>query len=126
MSDSDSDPEPELEAEPGVDEDLADESHDTDDESELDVSDPELGKATIVFDDPDGDTTKRTVDNEHIVYFQDHWQLKTGTDADGNDVIRRIPRQRVHYVERSVEEFQDRVDAMLDQARKRLPIEIPI
>jgi hypothetical protein len=126
MSDSDSDPEPELEAEPGVDEDLADESHDTDDESELDVPDPELGKATIVFDDPDGDTTKRTVDNEHIVYFQDHWQLKTGTDADGNDVIRRIPRQRVHYVERSVEEFQDRVDAMLDQARKRLPIEIPI
>ncbi|ATW89165.1 hypothetical protein halTADL_2425 [Halohasta litchfieldiae] len=126
MSESDSDPEPELEAEPGVDEDLADESHDTDDESELDVSDPELGKATIVFDDPDGDTTKRTVDNEHIVYFQDHWQLKTGTDADGNDVIRRIPRQRVHYVERSVEEFQDRVDAMLDQARKRLPIEIPI
>ena len=126
MSESDSDPEPELEAEPGVDEDLADESHDTDDESELDVSDPELGKATIVFDDPDGDTTKRTVDNEHIVYFQDHWQLKTGTDADGNDVIRRIPRQRVHYVERSVEEIQDRVDAMLDQARKRLPIEIPI
>jgi hypothetical protein len=126
MSESDSDPEPELEAEPGVDEDLADESHDTDDESELDVPDPELGQATIVFDDPDGDTTKRTVDNEHIVYFQDHWQLKTGTDADGNDVIRRIPRQRVHYVERSVEEFQDRVDAMLDQARKRLPIEIPI
>jgi len=126
MSESDSDPEPELEAEPGVDEDLTDESSDTDEESELDVPDPELGQATIVFDDPDGETTKRVVDNEHIVYFQDHWQLKTGTDADGNDVIRRIPRQRVHYVERSVEEFQDRVDAMIDQARKRLPIEIPI
>jgi len=123
---SDTDPEPELEAEPGVDEDIETESNNTEDDSELDVPDPELGQATIVFDDPDGETTKRVVDNEHIVYFQDHWQLKTGTDEEGNDVIRRIPRQRVHYVERSVEEFQDRVDAMIDQARKRLPIEIPI
>jgi hypothetical protein len=123
---SDSESEPELEAEPGVDEDLTTDSTDTDDESELDVPDPELGQATIVFDDPNGETTKRVVDNEHIVYFQDHWQFKTGTDAEGNDVIRRIPIQRVHYVERSVEEFQDRVDAMIDQARKRLPIEIPI
>jgi len=123
---SNSDPEPEQEATPGVDDDLTDESNDTEGESDLDVPDPELGQATIVFDDPDGETTKRVVDNEHIVYFQDHWQFKTGTDAEGNDVIRRIPIQRVHYVERSVEEFQDRVDAMIDQARKQLPIEIPI
>jgi hypothetical protein len=121
MSESDpepeSEPEPELEAEPGVDEDIEDE-----DRSDLDLPDPELGRATIVYNEPDGETTTREVDNEHIVYFQDHWQLKTGTDDAGNDVIRRIPRQRVHYVERSVEEFQDRVDAMIDQARKRLPI----
>jgi len=113
---SESDPEPELEAEPGVDE--VDET----DDSTPEMPDPELGQATIVYDEPDGETLSRTVDNEHIVYFQDHWQLKTGTDEEGNDVIRRIPRQRVHYVERSVEEFQDRVDAMIDQARKRLPI----
>jgi hypothetical protein len=63
---SESDPEPELEAEPGVDE-----GHQTDD-SGLDVPDPELGQATIVYDDPDGEKTSREVDNEHIVYFQDH------------------------------------------------------
>jgi hypothetical protein len=114
---SESDPEPDLEAEPGA-EDVDNGSED----APVDLPDPELGQATIVYDDPDGETTSREVDNEHIVYFQDHWQLKTGTDDEGNDVVRRIPRQRVHYVERSVEEFQDRVDAMIDQARKRLPI----
>ena len=114
---SESDPKPELEAEPGAN-DVDDGSEDT----PADLPDPELGRATIVFDEPDGETTTREVDNEHIVYFQDHWQFKTGTDDRGNDVVRRIPRQHVHYVERSVEEFQDRVDAMIDQARKRLPI----
>lgn len=113
---SESDPEPELEAEPGVEE-LDDGS-----EGAPDLPDPELGQATIVYDEPGSETTTREVDNEHIVYFQDHWQLKTGTDSEGNDVIRRIPRQRVHYVERSVEEFQDRVDALIEGARKRLPI----
>jgi hypothetical protein len=119
---SDADPEPEPEADPGVEEDIETESDNADsDDSELNLSDPELGRATIVFDDPDGEKTSREVDNEHIVYFQDHWQLKIGTDEQGNDVVRRIPRQRVHYVERSVEEFQDRVDAMINEARQRLP-----
>ncbi|WP_253738938.1 hypothetical protein [Halohasta salina] len=113
---SESDPESELEADPGA------EHIDGSDDAPVDLPDPELGRATIVYDEPDGETTTHEVDNEHIVYFQDHWQLKTGTDSEDNDVIRRIPRQRVHYVERSVEEFQDRVDAMIEGARKRLPI----
>ena len=116
-SDPEPEPEPELEAEPGVEGDMGVEP----DTEGLDLPDPELGRATVVYDNPDGEQVSREVDNEHIVYFQDHWQLKTGTDADGNDVIRRIPRHRVHYVERSVEEFEDRVDALLNQARERLP-----
>ena len=91
-------------------------------ETELDMPDPTLGQATIVFEAPDGETESYEVDNEHIVFFQDHWQVKTGEDEEGNDVIRRIPRDRVYYVERSVEEFQDRVDALVDKAKNRLPI----
>lgn len=90
--------------------------------ADLDVPDPELGKATIVYETPDGETEHVTVDNEHIVYFQDHWQVKTDEDDEGNDVIRRIPRGKVHYVERSVEEFQDRVDALLDRAKDRFDL----
>ncbi len=123
MSESDPDPEPELEADPDVesdhDADMSAPAADTG--SPLDLPDPELGRATIVFDDADGEKESRNVDNEHIVYFQDHWQLKTGTDDQGNDVIRRIPRQRVHYVERSVEEFEDRIDALIGEAKQRLP-----
>jgi len=120
---SDSESEPEHDTDHGVEAEIDPESEPAEtDDSGLDIPDPKLGQATIVYTNPDGKKTSRSVDNEHIVYFQDHWQLKTGTDHEGNDVIRRIPRQHVHYVERSVEEFQDRVDAMIDQARKRLPI----
>lgn len=90
---------------------------------DLDVPDPELGKATIVFEKPDGETKHATVDNEYIIYFQDHWQVKYGEDDEGNDVVRRIPKERVHYVERSVEEFQDRIDALLDRAKDRFDFE---
>jgi hypothetical protein len=88
----------------------------------MDVPDPQLGKATIVYEDPDGDTESIEVDNEYLVFFQDHWQVRAGEDEEGNDVVRRIPRDRVYFVERSVEEFQDRIDSMLDQAKDRLPI----
>lgn len=90
---------------------------------ELDMPDPELGTATIVFDTPDGETDHIEVENEYLLYFQDHWQVKTGEDDDGNDLVRRIPRERVQYVERSVEEFQDRIDALLDRAKDRFDFE---
>ncbi|EMA51737.1 hypothetical protein [Halococcus thailandensis] len=90
--------------------------------TDIDIPDPELGRATIVYEGLDGEQVSIDVDNEHIVYFDDHWQVKTGEDDDGNDVIRRIPRNRVRYVERSVEEFQDRVDAMVDEAKDRLDL----
>jgi hypothetical protein len=88
----------------------------------MDVPDPQLGKATIVYEDPDGDTESIEVDNAYLVFLQDHWQVRAGEDEEGNDVVRRIPRDRVYFVERSVEEFQDRIDSMLDQAKDRLPI----
>ena len=84
--------------------------------------DPELGRATIVYDDPDEGKIETTVDNEFIAYFDDHWLVKIGEDSDGNDVVRRIPKERVHYVERSVEEFQDKLDKVADEAKDRLPI----
>jgi hypothetical protein len=83
--------------------------------------DPELGRATIVYDKLDAGQVEITVDNEHIAYFDDHWLVKVGEDDDGNDVVRRIPRDRVEYVERSVEEFQNKLDMMADEARERLP-----
>lgn len=90
-------------------------------QSEQIVPDPQLGHATIVYETPDGDTETVQVENEYIVYFSDHWQVKTSEDEEGNDVIKRIPRERVCYVERSVEEFKDRVDTLLDSAKERLP-----
>lgn len=86
----------------------------------------DLGEATIVYEDPEEGTVEQTVENEHIAYFQDHWIIKTGED-EGLDTIRRIPYQRVYYVERSVEEFQeevktltDRVQSVADEVRSRL------
>ncbi|MFB6135610.1 MAG: hypothetical protein ABEJ04_02525 [Halobacteriaceae archaeon] len=87
----------------------------------------DLGEATIVYDDPDEGTVERTVENEHVAYFQDHWLVKTGEDEEGNDVVRRIPHHRVHYVERSVEAFeeevqsvQSRVQSLADNLRERV------
>ncbi|OIB57171.1 hypothetical protein [Natrialba sp. SSL1] len=77
----------------------------------------DLGEATIVYDEPDEDAIHKTVPNEHIAYFQDHWIIKTDEDDEGNDIVRRIPSRRVHYVERSVEEFQSEVQTVADQVQ---------
>ncbi|EMA36738.1 hypothetical protein [Halococcus hamelinensis] len=83
--------------------------------------DPQLGQATIVYDDPNEGKIETVVDNEFIAYFDDHWLVKVGEDGNGNDVVRRIPKERVHYVERSVEQFQDKLDKLADEAQERLP-----
>ncbi|MGB9987905.1 hypothetical protein [Salarchaeum japonicum] len=76
--------------------------------------DDNLGTAQIVYDDPDEGTVERELQNEHIAYFQDHWILKVDED-DGKDVVRRIPVERVHYVERTVETFEDEVSTLKSQ-----------
>lgn len=58
-----------------------------------------------------------------LLYFGDHWQVRTGEDDDGNDVVRRIPRERVYHVERSVEEFRDRLEAFLDETKSRIGLD---
>ena len=89
----------------------------------------DIGHATIVYEEPDEDTVRKTVPNEHIAYFQDHWIIKTDEDEEGHDIVRRIPAQRVHYVERSVEQFEEEVKTLVDQVqsfaadlRTKLPV----
>jgi hypothetical protein len=77
----------------------------------------DLGEATIAYEDPDEGTVERTVQNEHVAYFQDHWILKTDESDAGRDTVRRIPTQRVYYVERSVEEFEQEVATLKDQVQ---------
>lgn len=77
----------------------------------------DLGEATIAYDGPDGETVEETVENEHIAYFQDHWILRTDEDEQGRDRVRRIPAQRVYYVERTVEEFEEEVKTVRDQVQ---------
>ncbi|WP_135819902.1 hypothetical protein [Halostella litorea] len=88
----------------------------------------DLGEATIVYEGPDGDAVERTVDNDHIAYFQDHWIVKVDEEAEAadddagpsrsdSDTVRRIPAQRVYYVERSVEEFEEEVKTLKDQVQ---------
>jgi ATPase subunit of ABC transporter with duplicated ATPase domains len=77
----------------------------------------DIGEATIVYDEPDEGTVRKTVPNEHVAYFQDHWIIKTDEDEEGHDIVRRIPAQKVHYVERSVEEFEDEVQTLVDQVQ---------
>lgn len=79
------------------------------------MANPELGEAVIVYEDPEEGTTERTVQNERIAYFQDHWILKFDEDDAGNDVVRRIPRENVHYVDRSVEKFEQEVQTLRNQ-----------
>ncbi|ELY57704.1 hypothetical protein [Natronolimnohabitans innermongolicus] len=77
----------------------------------------DLGEATIVYEEPDEGTVRKTVPNEHIAYFQDHWIIKTDEDDQGHDIVRRIPSKRVHYVERSVEQFEEEVETLVDQVQ---------
>lgn len=75
----------------------------------------DLGRATIVYETPDEDLIERTIPNEHAAYFQDHWLVKIDEDEQDHDVVRRIPRERVWYVERSVDEFEDEVETIQSQ-----------
>ncbi|SFB93850.1 hypothetical protein SAMN05444422_103143 [Halobiforma haloterrestris] len=89
----------------------------------------DLGEATIVYEDPDEGTVRKTVPNEHVAYFQDHWIIKTDEDEEGNDIVRRIPSRRVHYVERSVERFEEEVETLVDQVQSfasELRTKIPV
>ena len=83
-------------------------------------TDRELGTATIVYETAADEIERVTVDNEHIAYFQDHWLFAYGTDDDGNDVVRRVPHNRVHYVERSVEELEESFESGLEKAKGKL------
>ena len=89
----------------------------------------DIGQATIVYEDPEDGTTELTVENEQIAYFQDHWTVKAGEDDEGNDIVRRIPKEKVYHVERSVEEFEEeiktirnQVQSLADDIRTKLPI----
>ncbi|KTG08759.1 hypothetical protein AUR64_13100 [Haloprofundus marisrubri] len=79
--------------------------------------DKELGEATIVYEDPDGETIEKNVKNEHVAYFQDHWLVKVGEDDEGRDIVRRIPATRVYHVERTVEKFEEEVKTVRDQVQ---------
>ncbi|MFD1561979.1 hypothetical protein ACFR99_00120 [Haloarchaeobius amylolyticus] len=83
-------------------------------------TEPELGTATIVYETPGEDDERVTVDNDRIAYFQDHWLFAYGTDEDGNDVVRRVPKERVYYVERSVEELEETFESSLEKAKGKL------
>ena len=79
------------------------------------MTDSDLGTATIVYDHPEDGTVEESVQNEHVAYFQDHWLLKRDEDEAGNDRVRRIPRERVHYVDRNVEQFEDEISTVRRQ-----------
>lgn len=77
--------------------------------------DADRGEAVIVYDDPSEGTVEHTVSNKRIAYFQDHWIVKFDEDDAGNDIVRRIPVERVYYVERSVEQFEEEVKTLRNQ-----------
>ncbi|EFW92715.1 hypothetical protein ZOD2009_07594 [Haladaptatus paucihalophilus DX253] len=81
---------------------------------------PDTGTATIVYDDPDGKVQERAVENDDIVYFDDHWLVKVGENDDGDDVVRRIPRERVHHVERSIDELEKKVEGAIEKAKEQV------
>ena len=68
-------------------------------------------EATIAYEGTDGETAELTVENRHIAYFQDHWIVRVG-ETDEGVTVRRIPRERVHHVERSVGEFRGGVETL--------------
>ena len=89
------------------------------------------GQATIVYEDPDEGKTEVTVKNNQVVYVRDHWAVKSGTDDEGNDLMKQIPSRRVHYVERNVQQFEEeintvrhRVESLADELRQKLPMDI--
>jgi len=91
----------------------------------------ELGQATIVYEGADGETVEETVDNEEILYARDHWHVRTGTDEEGNDLMKQIPKERVYGVDRTVEAFEDRagtvrrrVESLASDLRERIPVDV--
>ena len=95
------------------------------------MSELQLGKATIVYEDPEDGVVQETVDNESIVYIRDHWMVRMGTDEDDNDLMKQIPRERVHRVNRTVETFEEeaqtvrrRVGSIASELRERLPVDV--
>ncbi|PSP83980.1 hypothetical protein BRC83_06175 [Halobacteriales archaeon QS_1_68_17] len=95
------------------------------------MEDVELGQATIVYEDPEEGRTELTVPNEKLVYARDHWMVRSGTDEAGNDLLRQIPRDRVHRVDRTVEQFEDevgtvkrRVESLATDLRRKLPVDL--
>lgn len=80
---------------------------------------PDTGTATIVYDDPGGETLEREIANDDIVYFDDHWLIKVGENDEGDDVVRRVPRERVHYVERSIDELEKKVEGAVEKAKEQ-------
>ena len=91
----------------------------------------ELGKATIIYEDQDGEMVEETVDNEQLVYARDHWMVKSGTDDQGNDLMSQIPVQRVVRVDRNVQKFEEqaqtvrhRVESFADDLREKLPMDV--
>lgn len=93
----------------------------------------ELGQATIVYEDPEEGRKEMTVDNEELVYAKDHWMLPVGTDEEGNDLMRHLPRDHVYHVDRNVEKFEEevatvrhRVESIAKDLQERLPVEIPL
>lgn len=83
-------------------------------------SSTEIGTATIVYETPEDGRESVTVDNDRIAYFQDHWLFAYGTDEDGNDMVRRVPDNRVYYVERSVEEIEETFESTLEKAKDKI------
>ena len=96
------------------------------------MSQLELGQATIVYEDPDEEGKKEvTVKNEQLAYVRDHWAVKSGTDDEGNDLMKQIPATRVHYVERNVQQFEEeintvrhRVESLAGEIRQKLPVDL--
>ena len=88
---------------------------DTDTETDL-----EAGKATIVYETATDDLERATVDNDRIAYFQDHWLFAYGTNENGDDVVRRVPKERVRYVERTVEEIEETFETGVEKAKGKL------
>lgn len=95
------------------------------------MSELELGQATIVYDHPEEGQTEVTVDNEQIVYARDHWMVVTGVDDEGDDRMQQIPRDRVHYVERDAEQFEEqartvrhRVESIARDLGQKLPVNV--
>ncbi|RBI61828.1 hypothetical protein DMJ13_14185 [halophilic archaeon] len=88
-------------------------------ERKVDEATDDVGTAKIVYDHPEDGTTELKVENDDIVYFDDHWLVKVGEDESGDDLVRRIPRNRVHFVERSIEELEQKVQSVVEKTKEQ-------